>query len=211
MCARHFQDEDIEWHTSHFDQKTGIQLTAPLPKPRLRKGAIPSKLPNCPAYLSTNATTREAPDLRRIRKEVAAVKAAVAQSVAAEMQHKQQRAFASLEELKGKLNFLDSKYWAVISQEQALLIVHIDNCPNPTINLSVAINEHCEIQVFVKDVEVHRLGDCGIPAQVNDIHVLEDILLNLRKCDTKESEMSPNKFLFLLQLVISLLMLIQET
>ena len=42
------------------------------------------------------------------------------------------------------------------------------------------------------------------------MNVLEYILLNLRKCDTNECEMKPNKFIFVLQLVISLLTLIQE-
>ena len=108
VCELHFEDSDIEWQTSHFDERTGRQLTAPLPKPRVQKGAIPTKLPICPANLSSSAATREALDLRRSRKEAATVEAAVAESVAAEMQHRQQRAFSNLDKLKGKLNFLDS-------------------------------------------------------------------------------------------------------
>ena len=37
--------------------------------PRLKKDAIPSKLPNCPTYLSSSIQKRESPDSRRTRLE----------------------------------------------------------------------------------------------------------------------------------------------
>ena len=91
VCELHFTAEDIEWETSYVDERTGRTYSAKLGKPRLRKGAVPSKFPNCPSYLSSTLSLRESPDARRGRKEYAALEKAIAESVADDLQHKQQR------------------------------------------------------------------------------------------------------------------------
>ncbi|ELT90944.1 hypothetical protein CAPTEDRAFT_214260, partial [Capitella teleta] len=52
MCDCHFEPHLIRWTSSAFDDKTGRTITCALPKPALVEGAVPSILPNCPAYLS---------------------------------------------------------------------------------------------------------------------------------------------------------------
>ncbi|KAK4311464.1 hypothetical protein Pmani_017015 [Petrolisthes manimaculis] len=108
VCHQHFQLEDIEWETSLFNEKTGTTLTAKLKRPRLRKGAIPTKLPNTPSYLSTTATTRESPDVRRKRKKEAEIQATIAKRNEDYMNYQRQNSFTNLDELESKLSFLDS-------------------------------------------------------------------------------------------------------
>ncbi|KAK4316379.1 hypothetical protein Pmani_012458 [Petrolisthes manimaculis] len=108
VCHQHFQLEDIEWETSLFNEKTGTTLTAKLKRPRLRKGAIPTKLPNTPSYLSTTATTRESPDVRQKRKKEAEIQATIAKRNEDYMNYQRQNSFTNLDELESKLSFLDS-------------------------------------------------------------------------------------------------------
>ncbi|KAK4316374.1 hypothetical protein Pmani_012453 [Petrolisthes manimaculis] len=68
-------------------------------RPRLRKGAIPTKLPNAPSYLSTTATTCESPDVRRKRKKEAEIQAAIAKRNEDDMNYQRQNSFTNLDEL----------------------------------------------------------------------------------------------------------------
>ncbi|XP_049796860.1 uncharacterized protein LOC126213244 isoform X2 [Schistocerca nitens] len=47
ICELHFTADDIEKITSAYDPKltNSLQFTAPLDRPRLKKHAVPSKLP----------------------------------------------------------------------------------------------------------------------------------------------------------------------
>ena len=65
----HFESQDIEKEISYFDEKLGKRITKKLNKVKLRKDAVPSKLPNCPSYLSRTTSHRESPDSRRLKKE----------------------------------------------------------------------------------------------------------------------------------------------
>ncbi|XP_047116800.1 THAP domain-containing protein 2-like [Schistocerca piceifrons] len=62
VCELHFHAHGIERTTSAYDAKTGRLITAPLDRPRLRKGAIPALLPGSPKYLSTPSVSREHPE-----------------------------------------------------------------------------------------------------------------------------------------------------
>lgn len=210
VCELHFHPDDIEWETSYFDEKSGRKFTAKLPNPRLRKDAVPSILPNCPSYLSaTTTSSRDSPDSKRCRREETAIQNATEQSVVDELHRKERNTFASLSELKEKLNFQDH-YWTVNIYDDSLLIGHFVHLPKPKIRLSVVIDLELNVNVFINDVEVQRLGDYRIPSTINELHVLEELLTNLRKCDTEESASSPDRVIFLLQLVISILTFLQE-
>ena len=69
----------MRWETEYFDERHGRKLVANLKVPRLREGVVPSKLPNCPEYLSGSSSRRESPGRKRIRHEESAILTAVAQ------------------------------------------------------------------------------------------------------------------------------------
>ncbi|XP_030760392.1 zinc finger protein 813-like [Sitophilus oryzae] len=81
VCELHFRNEEVERSTK-FYVTTGEALDVPLKVPRLKKGAIPSKLPGCPEYLSKQTTYREGPELKKQKEENALFQKAVAESVA---------------------------------------------------------------------------------------------------------------------------------
>lgn len=209
MCELHFVPEDIERETSYFNERTGTNLTINLKIPRLRKGAVPSQLPNCPSYLSRTPLLRESPEERKCRKEQDAIKTAIAESVEGEVQHKKKINFETLSELSEKLGFLD-KYWKVIKLDNSLLICNIICRPSPKIKVSLIIDDCLAVNTFVDDVEMHRLGNYKTPSHVKDIDSLEELLDNLKKCDTDDRVSTPGRVLFLMQHVLSLLTILRE-
>lgn len=210
VCELHFRQEDIEWETSYYEEKSGRTFTAKLHKPRLRKDAVPSVLPNCPSYLSASTiSSRESPDSKRCRREEAAIQNAIDQSVVDEQNHSERNKFTTLSELRDKLNALD-KYWTIDMKDESLLIGHFVHLPKPKIRLYVVIDLEFHVHVFINDTEVQWLGKYRIPSTINELHVLEQLLNNLRKCDTEESASSPDRVNFLLQFVISILIFLQD-
>ncbi|KAH9376408.1 hypothetical protein HPB48_013228 [Haemaphysalis longicornis] len=83
VCERHFKPSDMVNTTSYTDTTTGKVIEVPLKLVRLRPDAVPSILPDGPAYLSaTNAnTSREAPDEKRTHLEAAALQDAISKFI----------------------------------------------------------------------------------------------------------------------------------
>ncbi|KAH7933526.1 hypothetical protein HPB49_013378 [Dermacentor silvarum] len=82
VCERHFRASDIRTSSSYVDSKTGKVVESKLKIARLSPDAVPCVFPNCTAYLSApaTATSREAPDEKRMRLEAASLREAVAAS-----------------------------------------------------------------------------------------------------------------------------------
>ncbi|KAH7985005.1 hypothetical protein HPB49_026654 [Dermacentor silvarum] len=83
VCERHFRASDIRTYSSYVHSKTGKVVEAKLKIARLSPEAVPCVFPNCPAYLSApaTATSREAPDEKRMRLEAASLREAIAASL----------------------------------------------------------------------------------------------------------------------------------
>lgn len=210
MCELHFKPEDLRWETSHFDEATGTKLNAKLQKPQLRDGAVPSLLPGCPSYLSTTTTNyRESPDAKRKRLEESALQAALAQSVADNVQYWEDRKFNSIDEILEKFDSLDTNYWSVIKKEQSLLICRIAHVPQPKIMHSILIHANCKVHAFAKDFEVKKIGDYTVPSSVDDVNTLEQLLAKLRTFDTEEHTHTPSA-ITIIQTVLSLLSLVKD-
>ena len=178
--------------------------------PQLREGAIPSQLPNCPSYLSGPSHRRESPDSKRARKEQSEMQAAIAESVAADIQYNKSRLFNSADELVGKLQFLDTQYWTLIKNNEGLSICRVVQFPCPKIMLSLKIKNNCTVQAFVQDTEMHRLGDFKIPVEVHDTNTLEKILDNLNRADIDKSNSENCNSISVIQLVISFLSILLD-
>lgn len=210
MCELHFTPADYERDTSYFDERSGRRTTAKLDVPRLKKDAVPSQLPNCPTYLSSAVQKRESPDTRKTRIEENALGKAIANSILDDDYHRKSRLFSSINELKDKLGFLDTSYWSTVQQDGSLLICRIDQSPCPKILQSLIIAGNCNIKVFVNDVQVHRLGKYKVPSAINDINDIDILLNHLRMVDAKQNEKRQNSIVTVIQLVLSLLYLIQD-
>ena len=210
VCELHFQSGDIKNETSHYDKKTGNLLTAKLKHPSLREDAIPRILPNCPAYLSSTVPIRESPDSKRIRQENSALKSALAQSIADEIANKKKREFDNIDDLEGKLHFLDTQYWSIIRQQGSLLICRVLKLPFPKISVSLLIEPDCSVHVFCSDVKMRSIGDYKIPSHINDINLLEDLLVKIRNLDIQEYDSQQKTVTAILRLIISFLALLQD-
>ena len=90
----------------------------------LHGGAIPSIFLNSPSYLSSVTTSRESPDSRRIRLENSTLKTALNASIIDDLAYKKQKKFYNLDDIEGKLNFLDKNYWSVIRQQDTHYMQH---------------------------------------------------------------------------------------
>ncbi|XP_066958187.1 uncharacterized protein [Macrobrachium rosenbergii] len=205
VCSLHFVPEDIIWEKSCYDKNTGTTSTTKLKMPQLREGAIPSQLPNCPSYLSGPSHRRESPDSKRARKEQSAMQAAIAESVATDILYTNSRLFNSVDELVGKLQFLDTQYWTLIKNNEGLSICRVAQFPYPKIILSLMIKNNCAVQAFVQDTEVNRLGDFKIPVEVHDTNTLEKILDNLSRADSYKRSSKTCNTISVIQLAISFL------
>lgn len=209
VCHLHFQLEDIEWETSLFNEKTGTMFTAKLKVPRLRKGAVPTKLPNAPSYLSTSTTTRESPDVRRKRKREAEIQAATAKRIEDDMNYQRQSSFSSLDELESKLSCLDS-YWSVKRREESLQIYSTSGYPHTERSTSLLIDKDCAVQAYVNKVEMQALGRYKIPTVINTITSLQELLTHLKKCELQGHATDSSRVIFLLQFAIAALSLLKD-
>ena len=128
---------------------------------------------------------------------------------------KEHRKFENLGELVEKLKHLD-KYWEIIEKPDSVVVCHVTANPDPKIKCSVTISDLSRVKVFFESVELQKLGNYKIPSEINSIDALEEILYNLQECDFDQHTSSStcptdSKFIFLVQLVISILTQLQET
>ena len=177
---------------------------------RIRDGAIPSQLPNCPSYLSSNVLIRESPEKRRTRLEETALQTALRESVRDEECHRKAREFSTLNQLQDKLSFVDLNYWDIVKKDDSFIICHMQQCPHPKISHSVVIKSDCSVFAYVGDAQVQHLGEYKIPSDIHDINDLDLLLNNLRNIDTQNQKTNPDGAVTIIQLVISLLSLIQD-
>ncbi|KAH9364461.1 hypothetical protein HPB48_021725 [Haemaphysalis longicornis] len=103
---------------THTNQAIGRTITVPLTHVRLRQGAVPTKFPNCPAYMSREATKRKDPDSNRARMEHANLQKGVAESKEA-FDRARENKFNSLSELASKLRSQKMNFWHVIEKNEA--------------------------------------------------------------------------------------------
>ncbi|KAH7987057.1 hypothetical protein HPB52_024547 [Rhipicephalus sanguineus] len=141
-------DEDIIRVATHTDQATGRVKTVPLAHVRLRPDAVPSKLPNCPSYMSRKTARREDPDSKRARIENAALQKAIAESNEAFIRAREEDKVNSLSELANHLRSQGMKFWDVIERNERLLLIHIVDDEAPLT---------CKFKEVAHIVPVHRV------------------------------------------------------
>ncbi|KAG0424521.1 hypothetical protein HPB47_028265 [Ixodes persulcatus] len=137
-CERHFSDDDILREVSHVDEVTGRTVTAPLSRVRLRPGAVPSKFPGCPDYLSKHHARREDPDSKRLRQEASAMERALAESIDSFRNEEEADRILSIKDLSDHLKNVKSAFWHAIEGNGHLTLVHIVETEAPWIKYSMS-------------------------------------------------------------------------
>ncbi|XP_054715473.1 THAP domain-containing protein 5-like [Uloborus diversus] len=128
VCEKHFQNDDIERHTSFYKESSGETLTAKLKKPRLKYGAIPSIFPNCPKYLSSVKNIRDDPIKKKRYLEEKHINKALEDSLRSKEDFDKRFAFSNFNEMKKcfQLNEVPS-FWSIIEKDQNLIFLAIQN------------------------------------------------------------------------------------
>ncbi|KAG0438282.1 hypothetical protein HPB47_017073, partial [Ixodes persulcatus] len=139
VCERHFSDDDILREVSHVDEVTGRTVTAPLSRVRLRPGAVPSKFPGCPDYLSKHHARREDPDSKRLRQEASAMERALAESIDSFRNEEEADRILSIKDLSDHLKNVKSAFWHAIEGNGHLTLVHIVETEAPWIKYSIVV------------------------------------------------------------------------
>lgn len=168
-----------------YDEKNGKKLSVDLAIPKLRPNAIPSILPECPAYLSTKTNRREDPSEKKARIEFSQVEACIAESLHSQHEYEKKFCFISFESLLDCLqNVTLTDSWSVIQKPECLCFVNIGLDPYPHVISSVTVSEDLQVKVFRKHVELRKLGDSVFPKEVKNVNVLIDLMASLSEAET---------------------------
>ncbi|XP_035209355.1 THAP domain-containing protein 1 B-like [Stegodyphus dumicola] len=100
VCELHFSPCDIEKETYMHLEETGETLSAPLKIPRLRKDAVPTKLPGAPSYLSTDVSIRESVKERQTIRENRQLQMAISKSIMSKKSEDSKSVFTTFSELQ---------------------------------------------------------------------------------------------------------------
>lgn len=133
-------------------------MTAPLPSPRLRPEAVPTKFPDCPTYLSSDHATRESPDTKRIRLEAEAMQKALAESVETFRSEEEADRVLHLKDLADYVRCKRSAFWDVIERNEHLILLHIDEDGAPFIKFSVTVKGDFGITFHFMKRAMTKLG-----------------------------------------------------
>ncbi|XP_035227610.1 THAP domain-containing protein 2-like [Stegodyphus dumicola] len=69
VCELHFRSDEIIREIEMYDEKSAKLIKAPISRPRLKKGCIPSQFPDGPSYMSSNSVSRMSPEKKKARLE----------------------------------------------------------------------------------------------------------------------------------------------
>lgn len=144
---------------------------------KLKEGAIPVIFPNCPDYLSAPSTSRESAEERRIRNDNENLQTAIQESLTTKDEYEKNFCFNSLAEfLVCVKNVTFPSEWSVITKEDSVTFVLLEQSTVPSILLSAKLVNSLQLSVYTKKVEIHRVGKEKFPLQINNINKLVDIL-----------------------------------
>lgn len=201
MCILHFDESSIRRHAEGYDTKTGKKLIVPLERPRLHKGAIPSILPGCPAYLSRPSSSRESREEKLLRLENQQLEQTIVESLCSKEIYDKKTLFTSYDELIDILkNEKLPEKWHIIYKESSTFIISIMD-ELPIVTASIVVDQNLNLKVYVKDAPLNQLGKHNFPLKVNSILVINEILNNLNLKSQTECTIFPS----IIDSVISLL------
>ncbi|XP_077558528.1 uncharacterized protein LOC144174001 isoform X2 [Haemaphysalis longicornis] len=176
VCELHFKYDDVLREDSYVDSATGRTVTAPLFRPRLRPGAVPSKFPDMPMELAV----REDPNMHcelRSRLDTLATAAFV----------------SSMEETDRVLHLRDladyvrlnlSAFWHAIEDGERLILIHIVEKDVPWIKYSVVVKSDLTLSCHFVKTPIKKLGsNVCIPTVAKSKRRVMELLENIERWD----------------------------
>lgn len=181
MCELHFSPENIVRSSEYFDTATGKHYSVPLQKPRVKPGAVPSILPNCPQYLSSSVPVpRVSADERRERLENRDIEAAISESLQTQAQYEQERCFVDFNEFLQCLEVVQlPNSWTVIKSDTAVSFILIETKDIPVILFSIVVTSDLKMSLYAGKNELSQLGNVNFPLQISNVNVLTNTIADL--------------------------------
>lgn len=93
VCERHFDSSCWETHDEMVDEKQGRKISVLLPKPRLKKIAIPTIFSSYPPYMNTNEASKINTEKRKIENGARNLLEAIRRSIESQKAFEVQRCF----------------------------------------------------------------------------------------------------------------------
>lgn len=209
LCEKHFVSSDYVKTSKYTDVKTGKTIEVPLKVFRLKPDAVPSVFPNCPQYLShQNACTREAPEEKRKRFEDESLRIAIEKSLEEKQQQDKQNKVTSFSEfLRALPSFNTSPFWSVVSMDSKVLFLDLTVDRGASVRSSVIVQDSMCVEVYFGETRVVVLDGVSVPAQLQDLRQLSDILHHVECLRTPHSS---NNFQWARQLLATVMALLEE-
>ena len=178
---------------------------------KLSPYVVPSRFPNCPAYLSQPDVTKR-PSREQIlqSKEEEHIANAMEKSLK-EFEDKISRDYCStLSELYEKLNV--NPPWQQMKQPNEIKLCYVQNLSDsgPQVTAAMRINGDMMLDVYVKSVKLTELG--SLPAhidKVSQIYEICDVVCSLTSFNAANTK-APTIFNWTLRLVITLLLNVKQ-
>lgn len=195
--------------SSYVDSKTSKVVEAKLQIARLSPDAVPCVFLNCPAYLSApaTATSREAPDEKRMRLEAVSLREAITTSL---QTHEEEESGNNIDTFQALLERVSeiklSSFWNVISRPTCKVFFSLASVDAPSIFLSIMISQDLTVKVYCRDVQLTTTdGIDTIPVKINDMRLLTRLLDDVEALDQKILPKEEERIKRILTLTLSLL------
>jgi hypothetical protein len=191
VCELHFTKEDYVEFSEAFDEKSGKTISVKLQKSRLKNSAVPSQFPNLPSYLTASSSfVRESADERRTRKDNLNLSTAINESLSSKYKYDSEKNFSNFEEcckcVEGQYS-LESEFH-FFKKNQCLVFASVDFHPAAVITLSAIVNNDLQISLYNGKIQVNTLNKLSFPRRITNINDLEEILLELKKLQTRKED-----------------------
>ena len=191
-------------------------MTYKLEMPRLIPGCIPSKMPNCPVYLSApTPSVRKSREIKLQDREQNEFASAIRIS-AEEYKKKQQKNHCeNLQQIKEK--FIVKAPWKILENKHGIYICTMNNLQSagPTISSAVCVENELTLTIYMKFVKLTTLGKYRFPMKVDSLLHIANICDELSSLISEQNlNLAPNQldidFLLRLNLILSLLIPLQD-
>lgn len=180
---------DIKYTITEIDWKTGKTLSVSLAKPKLKEGAVPCILPNCPTYLSKSKSEqvrRLPPCEKRTILEAEALKTAIAESTITAETHRKKYNFQTFEELIDKLKYISvGENWSSIIKKDVIVFLYLDMEILPHYILYVIINRQLQVKVCLRGIEIESKDIQSSVCNLNQLEYIFETSEQLIKGDAE--------------------------